>query len=371
MQKQFSDVALVLNPTDNVAIAKHELEAGTRLTMPDQTSLALRDLIPAGHKFAIQSINENDSVVRYGYAIGIATQSIQPGDWVHTHNLSVGNTERAYTYRAVEPVKAQTAQQTFLGYRRTDGHVGTRNYIAVISTANCSAHVTTEIARAFTLERLTQFPNIDGVIPLVHNTGCGYNANDLVHTYLHRTLTNIAHNPNIGGYLFVSLGCEVNEIGNYCDSSSINPRIEMLKPYPVHGTSMVIQDQGGFRKTVASGVAAIEAMLPQVNAIVRTPQPISELSLALQCGGSDGWSGVTANPLLGLVVDKIVMQGGTAVLSETPEIFGAEHLLTQRVASAEVAQKLIRRFNWWNEQARLLKFSVDTNPSPGNQHGGL
>lgn len=371
MQRLFSDAALQLHPHDNVAIAKQTLAANTIISMPDGATVTLHQAIPAGHKFALQAIALAQPVLRYGYAIGNATQEIQPGDWVHTHNLSIGEIERAYSFRVVAPLTSQSSQRTFLGYRRADGKVGTRNYIAVIATVNCAAHAAVEIARAFTMARLAEFPNVDGVIPLVHSTGCSYNPNDLAHAYLRRTLANIARNPNIGGYVFVSLGCEANSIDGYCDASLINPDIETLKPYPTAGTGIVIQDQGGFRKTVAAGIAAIEKILPQVNTIARTPQPISALSLALQCGGSDGWSGITANPLLGLVVDQIVAQGGTAVLSETPEIFGAEQLLLQRVVSAEVAQKLIRRFEWWIAQSKLLNFSVDNNPSPGNKRGGL
>lgn len=371
MQRLFSEVALQLDPNDNVAIAKYPLDLGTTLAMPNNGGVTLRETIPVGHKFALQTISPNRPVLRYGYSIGNAAQAIQPGEWVHTHNLVVGNTYRDYDYIIVEPLKTQPAQKYFQGFSRADGRVGTRNYIAVISTVNCSSHVAVEIARAFTPERLSPYPNIDGVIPLVHSTGCSFNPNDLAHTYLRRTLANIARNPNIGGFIFVSLGCEGNQIDGYCDLSQINPSIETLKPYPATGTGIIVQDQGGFRKTVAAGIAAIEKILPQVNAITRTPQPISALSIALQCGGSDSWSGVTANPLLGLVVDKIVQQGGTAVLSETPEIFGAEHLLLQRVISAQVAQKLIHRFEWWNAQSKLLNFSMDNNPSPGNKRGGL
>jgi altronate hydrolase len=371
MHSTFFDVAIQLHASDNIAIAKQPLDANTRITMPNGTPLILRQAILVGHKFALHTILPHQPILRYGNVIGNATQTIHPGDWVHTHNLAVGNTQSDYAFEIVEPIKPQPTRQTFLGYRRTDGKVGTRNYIAVISTVNCSSHITVEIARAFTPARLAEFPNVDGVIPLVHSTGCSYNPNDLAHTYLRRTLANIARNPNIGGYVFVSLGCEGNSIDGYCDASLINPSIETLKPYPTAGTGIVVQDQGGFRKTVAAGIAAIEKILPQVNTIARTPQPISSLLLALQCGGSDSWSGITANPLLGLVVDQIVAQGGTAVLSETPEIFGAEHLLMQRVVSNAVAQKLIRRFEWWNAQAKLLNFSMDNNPSPGNKRGGL
>lgn len=371
MQRLLSDVALVLHPNDNVAIAKHALDAGTIIAMPNNWTVTLREAIPAGHKFALSAISPDNPVLRYGYSIGIATQPVQPGDWVHTHNLAVGNLSREYDYKIAEPWRTQPAQKYFQGLVRADGRVGTRNYVAVISTVNCSSHVAIQIARAFTPERLASYPNIDGVIPLVHSTGCSFNPNDLAHTYLRRTLTNIARNPNIGGYIVVGLGCEGNQIEGYCEPAWINPNLDTLTSYPMAGTGLVVQDQGGFRKTVAMGITAIERILPQVNRIARTPQPISALSLALQCGGSDSWSGITANPLIGRVVDQIVAQGGTAVLSETPEIFGAEHLLTQRVVSPAVAQKLIRRFEWWTTQSKLLNFSMDNNPSPGNKRGGL
>ena len=371
MQRLFSDVAFQPDPIDNVAIAKQTLDAGTILSMPNSSMVRIRETIPAGHKFAIRPIAIHNQVLRYGYSIGIATKPIRPGDWVHTHNLSAGAVRRDYDFQLVAPQVPRPARQTFLGYGRADGCVGTRNYVALISTVNCSAHVTVEIARAFTPERLAPYPNIDGVIPLVHSTGCSYNPNDKAHSYLRRTLTNVARNPNIGGHVFVSLGCEGNPIDDYCDLALVNPNMAVLHPYPTAGTGIVVQDQGGFRKTLEAGIAAVENILPQVNAITRTPQPISALSLALQCGGSDGWSGITANPLVGRIVDEIIAQGGTAVLSETPEIFGAEHLLMQRVVSAQVADKLTRRFEWWNAQAKLLNFSMDNNPSPGNKRGGL
>ena len=371
MQRTFQDVAIQLNPNDNVAVAKQDLAAETVLSTHSGEICTIREHIPVGHKFALQTIPAGAPVLRYGYVIGIATQLIQPGDWVHTHNLSIGKINQEYAYQVVEPLLPQATTQTFMGYARANGRVGTRNYIAVIATVNCSAHVTTEIARAFTPERLQAFPNVEGVIPLVHNSGCSSNPADLSHQYLRRTLTNIARNPNIGGYLFVGLGCEGNSVDHYCAVPMADSSASVPQAYAIGGTGMVIQDQGGFRKTVAEGIAAVEELLPKVNACSRTSQPISNLTLGLQCGGSDGWSGVTANPLLGMVVDKLIRGGGAAVLAETPEIFGAEHLLLQRAANAQVGKKLIQRLEWWNEQSARLQFSVDNNPSPGNKRGGL
>lgn len=359
----FDQLAIQLNARDNIAIAKQEIACDTTFTMPDDRALTVGEKIPAGHKFALRALAAGEHVLRYGYSIGVATRAIAPGAWVHTHNLHVGEIAKEYAYQVVAPGARVESARTFLGYRRADGRVGTRNYIAIISSVNCSAHVTTQIARAFTRERLSGFPNVDGVIPITHHTGCGMSHGDLHYDVLQRTLANVTLNPNIGAYVFVGLGCEVNQADACCElvgRVAANPR-----------THINIQTEGGYHKTLAAGVAIVERLLPQVNAVARTPQPIAELKIALQCGGSDGWSGVTANPLLGLVVDRVVAHGGTAVLSETPEIFGAEDLLLRRVASAAVGEKLIARFNWWNEQSRLLGFSVDNNPGPGNKAGGL
>lgn len=363
MSIPFHPVAIQLNANDNVAIAKQDIARDTTLTMPDGRALTVGEKVPAGHKFALRALVPGEPVLRYGYSIGVATRALAPGDWVHTHNMQVGAIGKEYAYQIVMPASPKIARQNFLGYRRADGRVGTRNYIAIISSVNCSAHVTTHIARAFTRERLSAFPNVDGVIPITHHTGCGMSHGDLHYDVLQRTLANVALNPNIGAYVLVGLGCEVNQADACCEligRVATNPR-----------THINVQVEGGYHKTVAAGVEIVERLLPQVNAMARAPQPVAELKIALQCGGSDGWSGVTANPLLGLVVDGIVAQGGTAVLSETPEIFGAEDLLLRRVASAEVGEKLVARFTWWNEQARLLGFSVDNNPGPGNKAGGL
>ncbi|MBI5304059.1 MAG: altronate dehydratase [Chloroflexi bacterium] len=360
MPESFQRLAIQLHARDNVAIAKQDIAPQTILTMPDNRALTLSEKIPAGHKFALRAIALGEAVSRYGHSIGIASQPIAPGAWVHSHNLQVGEISKAYSYQVVAARPLQSAPQTFLGYARADGRVGTRNYIAVISSVNCSAHVTTNIARAFTRERLSAFPNVDGVIPITHQTGCGIPLGDSAYDVLQRALANVAINPNIGAYVLVGLGCEINQADACCQRIASPAR-----------THINIQVEGGYHKTVAAGIAIVERLLPQVNAVARTPQPISELTLALQCGGSDGWSGITANPLVGLVADRIVAQGGTAVLSETPEIFGAEDLLLRRVVSSQVGAQLIARFDWWNTQAKLLGFSVDNNPGPGNKAGGL
>ena len=366
MAQLFDHVALHLNPNDNVAIAKTDIAPGTPITMFDERILAIRDGIPVAHKFALRAIAPGAPVTRYGYPIGVATQAIQPGEWVHTHNVAVGEIFKEYTFNVMNVSPRAPSRQTFLGYARADGRAGTRNYLAVIATVNCAAHATLDIARAFSPERLAAFPNVDGVIPIVHHSGCGHVAGSVADRYLKNALANVARNPNIAGYIVVGLGCEVNLMEDW---SGITPA-HTFDAFPPNGFGINIQDRG-YRQTVELGIRAIEKMLPRANQIARTPQPISELTMALQCGGSDGWSGITANPLVGLVVDRLVALGGTAVLSETPEIFGAEHLLLQRVASEEVGRKLIARFQWWNDQAQKFGFTVDNNPGPGNKRGGL
>jgi len=320
---------------------------------------------------ALREIATGEPVRRYSQVIGFASQPILPGEHVHTHNLDVQDFAREYAFGVdMQPVTfvPEGERRTFWGYKRPDGQVGTRNTIAVISTVNCSAHASREIARYFTPEQLAPFPNVDGVIALTHPYGCSIRIGGVDYVLLQRVLAGMARHPNVGAVIFVGLGCEVNQISalveNYglCNHNGIPPG---------NPPGLVIQDLGGIRKTIEAGVVSIRELLPAVNGVPRTPQPISELMLALQCGGSDGWSGVTANPVVGLVADEIVRQGGTVVLAETPEIYGAEHLLTRRVISPEVGQKLMAQVRWWEEHTRRLNIEIDNNPTPGNKAGGL
>ncbi len=356
------EVAVRLHPADNVAIAKRDLQPGIIVAL-ETGQVVLREFIPSGHKVALRGIAGGEPVRRYGQVIGFAGRAIRSGEHVHVHNVGIQELSREQACgvdaRPVALVPA-SARRTFLGYRRADGRVGTRNTIAVISTVNCSAHVTREIACHFTPERLAAFPNVDGVIALTHASGCPLRMGGPDYVLLQRTLAGMARHPNVGAYLIVGLGCESNQaadlVGNY--------GLQCAAP-------LVIQELGGIRKAVAAGVAAVEGLLPQVNAWERAPQPLSGLTLALQCGGSDAWSGVTANPVVGLVADEVVRQGGAVVLAETPEIYGAEHLLARRAASPAVAEKLLAQVRWWEEHARRMGIEVDDNRSAGNEAGGL
>jgi altronate hydrolase len=290
------------------------------------------------------------------------------GDHVHTHNLAVEDFARDYAFcsdvRAVDFVP-EAERRTFMGYKRPDGRVGTRNYIAVIASVNCSAHTIHEIVRHFTPERLAAYPNVDGVIALTHGSGCGVRLGGEDYTILQRTMVGMARHANVGAYLMVGLGCETNQIQDVVDNYHLNADSSNMP------LNLTIQGQGGIRKTVAAGIEMIEQLLPVVNETPRTAQPISELMVALKCGGSDGWSGVTANPVVGLLADEIVRQGGYAVLAETPEIYGAEHLLTRRAASREVGEKLVGMVRWWEKHADKHNMEIDNNPSAGNKVGGL
>ena len=361
-----AEAAVHLHPLDDVAIAKAALQAGATLRLASGEKVTLRGFIPGGHKVALRPIAAGEAVRRYGQVIGFASQPILPGEQVHTHNLDVHGFEREYAFGAeAQPAAAvpESERRTFLGYRRPGGRAGTRNYIAVISSINCSAHVTREIAHHFTAEQLAAHPNVDGVIAITHTLGCGVQINGPDYVLLQRCLAGMAVHPNVGAYVLVGLGCEANRIPDLVENYGLDSKHSV--------PSLTIQEAGGIRKAIQAGIAAVEELLPAADAVRRTPQPISDLMLALKCGGSDSWSGVTANPVVGLVADEVVRQGGTVVLAETPELYGAEHLLARRAINAEVGQKLAAQVRWWEQYAQRLGIELDDNPSAGNRAGGL
>jgi len=366
-------VAVHLHPDDNVAIARRFLPAGTRLLLgerPGSRKIVLNASIPVGHKLALEVIPAGSTVRRYGQMIAFAASPIEPGDHVHVHNLDLPADDRADsdTLREIgvdiQPVEfvPEGERGTFMGFVRPDGRVGTRNYIAIVSTVNCSAHTCREIAHFFTPERLKDYPNIDGVIPFTHTYGCATRIGTQDYQLLARTLMGMASHPNVAAALFVGLGCESNQPDDLLRSAGMDP-----ESFP----SMVIQDLGGIRKTIMAGITQVEALLPQVNVVSRTPQSVARLKVALQCGGSDAWSGVTANPVVGAFSDLLVQQGGTVVLAETPEIYGAEYLLIRRAASREIGQKLVDLIAWWENHSRQHGIEIDYNRSAGNAAGGL
>ncbi|QJF49963.1 UxaA family hydrolase [Roseobacter ponti] len=350
-----------LDKSDNVVTATRALEAG--VTVEDTTT---RALIPSGHKIATRDIAAGEAVRKYAQIIGYAAGDIAAGDHVHTQNVEFRNTEAEYEFstdlRAVTPVP-EDRRDTFMGYRRENGTVGTRNYIAIVTSVNCSATAARQIAAHFTPERLEEYPNVDGVVAFVHGTGCGMAGDGDGFEALQRVMWGYARHPNHAGVLMVGLGCEMNQIDWLLEAYG-------LKQGPTFQV-MNIQSVAGLRRTIEAGIAKIEAMLPLASQATRTPCPASELKVALQCGGSDAWSGITANPALGYACDLLTAQGGTGVLAETPEIYGAEHLLTRRAVDRATGDRLIGLIRWWEDYTARNKGSMDNNPSPGNKKGGL
>ncbi|MDE0113886.1 MAG: altronate dehydratase family protein, partial [Albidovulum sp.] len=346
---------ILLDPTDSVATAFKSLEAGKGGAI---------EKIPRGHKIARRDIAKGEEVRKYAQIIGYATRDIRTGSHVHTQNLEFRSVARDYRYATeLRPVEEVSDSDAFMGFRRANGRVGTRNFIAVIASVNCSATAARLIASHFDESRLAGFKNVDGVAAFVHGTGCGMADNGEGFEALQRVMWGYARNPNVAGVLMVGLGCEINQISWLIESYG-------LKQGPLF-QAMNIQEKCGLAQTVAAGIGKVEAMLPAADKFERSECPASEISVALQCGGSDSWSGVTANPALGHACDLLVAQGGTVVLAETPEIFGAEHLLTRRAVSREVGEKLIERIRWWEDYVERNRGSMNNNPSPGNKTGGL
>jgi altronate hydrolase len=366
--KNFSDYALVLRPGDDVAVLKKPLKAGDELALAEGT-IRVPQAIAAGHKIALRALPPESAVKKYGQIIGFAQQSLSPGDWVHTHNLVLKDFSRDYAFcteaRALAPGADEGAR--FQGYAKPGGRVGTRNYLAIISSVNCSASVSHYVRDQFrTPDFRRDFPHVDGVIAFTHKGGCAMDPGE-PQRVLQRVLTGVARHPNISGYVMIGLGCEVNQV----EALRRNHGLDELRPGEAAPVFMNIQSSGGVRKTVEAGAKAVLKLLPTAEALRRSPQPLSKLLLAENCGGSDGNSGVTANPALGVASDLLVRTGGTSVLAETPEIYGAEHLLTRRAVSIEVAEKLLALVRWWENHARLHNTSIDNNPSHGNKEGGL
>jgi altronate hydrolase len=363
---------LRLHPDDDVVVARRKAAAGEVWTNGAAASVPAREPIEMGHKLAIRPIAAGTPVRKYGQIIGFASRDIVPGDWVHVHNLDRGELELNCEFcTGVPPEPTPILGRTFQGYRRPDGRAATRNYIGVISTVNCSATSSKWIAERFDDELLADYPEIDGVVALVHKGGCAFEYGGTDHRMLARTLAGFAQHPNIAAYLVVGLGCETSQasfLAETHDLVQINLPGQATPPRPL---LMNIQDEGGVRKTVERGVAALREMLPDVNRARRVPIPASEIVLGLECGGSDGNSGVTANPALGFASDMLVACGGTSILSETPEVYGGEHLLTRRAVTPAVAQKLLDRIRWWEEYAAKFDARIDNNPSVGNKKGGL
>lgn len=359
-----ASLTIRLSPNDNVVVSRAEILEATAVPREEVTT---RNIIPTGHKLATRAIAAGEAVVKYDQIIGFAKQAIAAGEHVHVHNCGMGDFERDYAFcEGARPTDfvAPEAAATFQGFRRADGRAGTRNYIGILTSVNCSATVARYIAEAFNKTGiLDDYPNIDGVAAFVHSTGCGMADSGDGYEALQRTLWGYARHPNFAGVLMVGLGCEVNQIPFLLDAYGLKPGDGFQ--------TLTIQESGGTRRTVDEAIERIRAMLPAAEAARRETLPASELTLALQCGGSDGYSGITANPALGAAADLLVRHGGSAILSETPEIYGAEHLLTRRAVDRAVGEKLIERIRWWEDYTKRNGGEMNNNPSPGNKAGGL
>ncbi|HEY2132344.1 MAG TPA: altronate dehydratase family protein [Acetobacteraceae bacterium] len=352
-----------LHPEDGVLIARTTLLPGAELA-PGVVAI---ERIPAGHKVAIRPMETGEAIRRYGQIIGFATSPIAPGQHVHEHNCGMGDFAKDYAWGIdAKPTPNFDLPATFEGIRRPDGRAATRNYIGILTSVNCSAHVAGMVADIFKKnpftghDPLADFPNVDGVVALTHKTGCGMTQHEPLRV-LRRTLGGYARHVNFASVIVLGLGCEVNQIGGLLTEQRLAGRLR----------SMDIQDMGGTRKTIEAGIGFVREALADANTVHREPVPASELTVALQCGGSDGYSGVSANPALGAASDLLVRHGGTVILSETPETYGAEHLLTRRAVSRDVGEKLVALMRWWEEYAEREGAEINANPSPGNKAGGL
>jgi altronate hydrolase len=351
--------AIHLHAADNIAVARVPLAAGTELRVDGVRVVAL-DAIPAGHKIALRAIPAGAMVERYGQSIGRATEAIEAGRHVHTHNLGFEELTLDYEFPAAETALPRRADEpTFQGYVREDGRVGTRNYIAVVAASNCAAHTAALFAESY--RDATLPANVDGVVAFPHGEGCGHAFGPDV-DQLRRTLSGVLVHPNVSAAVILGLGCEVNQIDHYLGAGA-----------PRHGrlAGLTLQDSGGTRGAMEAARREIARFIEQAAAEERTPAPASKIVLGLNCGGSDSFSGITANPALGFCSDLLAGMGGTPVLAETTEIFGAEHLLVRRARNREVAQKLLQCIRDYKRYLSRFEGSFDDNPSPGNKAGGL
>jgi altronate hydrolase len=373
-----SQFAVHLRPEDNIAVAARSLSSETRFQYNGGT-VTLAQRIGLGHKIAIRPIPKGEAIYKYGQIIGFASANIAAGEWVHVHNVSADAFERDYAFcRDCPPPPPRPEPRSWMGYDRGDGRYGTRNYIAIISTVNCSASTSKYISERFrATDLLQQYPNVDGVVATTHKAGCAMQYDGADHNQLDRTLAGFAKHANIAAYILVGLGCETGQAIHLVEHQGLI-QLPPLVPPACGGDKggakplvISIQECGGIRKTVDAGVRAIAELLPHVNDVKRTTLSADKIVLGTNCGGSDGNSGVTANPAVGVASDLLVAQGGASILGETPEIYGAEHLLTRRAVSRAVGEKLVERIKWWEWYTSIFGTEINNNPSPGNKEGGL
>ena len=350
---------IVLNKNDNVAVTPFIIPAKTKIEGQNISSI---DDIPFGHKICLKTVNKGDPVIKYDQIIGFASKNINPGEHVHSHNLEFKDFDRKFKVIEKKSIINEKSELFFNGIMRDNGQVATRNYIGIISTVNCSATVTKMISEKIKQSNiLKDFPNIDGIVPITHSTGCGMNTESEGMQIFQRTIDGFKNHPNFSHVFVLGLGCECAQVDIFKDNVKQHDRVHFL----------TIQDEGGTKKIVDKVLSEIKNLLVVSNNVKREPLSVNNITLALQCGGSDGYSGISANPALGVAADMLVKQGGSSILSETPEIYGAEHLLINRANKQETADKLIAKIKWWQHYTSINNSSMDNNPAPGNKKGGL
>ena len=365
--KTIAGPVIRLHPADNVVVARTDVAIGTRVPGEGFSS---RSQVPAGHKLAARAIRAGEPIVKYNVCIGFAAADIAAGSHVHTHNVSFREFDRdpscGRDYIAT-PLLPEAEQARFDGFVRAGGAVGTRNYVGILSTVNCSATVVHKVAQAFTPQRLAPYPNVDGVVALSHGLGCGMEMSGEPMQLLRRTIGGYARHPNFAAVLVIGLGCERNQLAGLVEQEGLDGAIAGGRI-----RTFVMQESGGTRATIDAAVAAVQSLLPAANGVQRESVSARHLKVGLQCGGSDGFSSITANPALGAAMDILIRHGGTAILSETPEIYGVEHTLTRRAASREIGEQLLERIRWWkDEYSPGRDVQINGAVSPGNQVGGL
>jgi altronate hydrolase len=356
-----------LDPADNVIVARMPVAANTAVPVEGRGAaiVTLHD-VPAGHKIAARFITKGEAVRKYDTVIGYASEDLPPGTWMHSHNILFDEVEKDYafscSYKPTDYVP-EAERAAFRGILREDGRVATRNYVGVFTLGNAGATAARKIAAHFTPDRLEAFPMVDGVAPFAHEGGHGMERSGEAMALLRRTIGGTIRNPNNAAALIIASGEESNDLEGFL-------REQGLEPGPALRT-LVLAESGGLRRGVEAGIALVKEMLPTANAVTRQPLPVSHLTVGMQCGGSDGFSGLSANPALGAAMDILIRQGGTAILSETPEIFGVEQTLTARARTPEVGQKLVDRMNWWLSHTEGRDCQINGRVSPGNNAGGL
>ncbi|WP_340116698.1 altronate dehydratase family protein [Pelagibius sp. 7325] len=363
MSMQNHSPVIRLDAADNVVVARADIPKGAFLTAEGVTTL--HD-VPLGHKIATRPLVKGEPVLKYNTVIGFAGEDIAPGSWMHSHNVLMDEFQKDYRfsqdYRPTE-LLPPAERATFQGIRRPDGRIGTRNYIGIFITVNCSATVARRIANYFDAERLADYPNVDGVVPFVHEQGCGMEMTGEPMDLLRRTLAGYIRHPNMAGAVVCSLGCERNNLARFFEEQALATG-KTLK-------TVTMQQVGGTAAAIEEGKALVRDMLAEVDQVTREPCSAEHITVGLQCGGSDGFSGLSANPALGKAVDILVRHGGTAILSETPELFGVEHTLTARAKTPEIGRKFVERIEWWLDYSKGRDTQINGRVSPGNNAGGL